>query len=144
MARQHGSLVYAIFRTTRNRAFPLIIVLIGKPASAPITTIVPLGPSPPTTACIASALVTVARITLARGILNGQMSKAADAKHGNELARSGIAVSKRVEGSDTCTQQRSRFNDVQLFGHVRHGGYISEHVRGIAAITGDARYGLDV
>ena len=72
------------------------------------------------------------------GVLNAEMAQAAEAKYGDQIARSRAAVAKAVERRHAGAHERRRLHRRQLARHHGHSFGARDHVFGIAAVRGDA------
>src|SRR5208337_2752650 len=75
---------------------------------------------------------------LPRGELDPEMPEAADTVDGDEIAGAGAAVAERIERGDAGAKQGRRLDRVEIVGRMRDRGGPSHHVRGVAAVPGDA------
>jgi len=58
---------------------------------------------------------------------------------GNEVGRQGAAVAQRIEGGDSCAEQRAGFGGVKAFRNRRERFHGSDHIFLIAAVITDSR-----
>ena len=63
---------------------------------------------------------------------------------GDEVARAGPAVAKRVEGRDAGAEQRRRLDRVEIVRHAGDRRDMGDEVRGVAAVAGHAGHLMHV
>src|SRR5438132_2218763 len=73
----------------------------------------------------------------ARGELDGEVAKAADALDRHGIARPGAAVAERVVRRDARAEQRCYIDGLELLGEVHTGFVRHDHVLGVPAVMTD-------
>ena len=69
-----------------------------------------------------------------RGVLDAEVAEAAQAEHGDDVARPGAAVPQGVERGEAGAHQRGRLDGRQVGGHQRDRAGGGDHVLAVAAV----------
>src|SRR5690606_6221507 len=71
---------------------------------------------------------------------HAKMAESSDAEHGDQVAGTRPAVSQRIEGGNSCAEERRGVFRFQIVGNGGERLVRCHHVLGVAAVIGNPRY----